>query len=1002
MKGSDIFAFIFMDTTLVFFCNLKISKYRKAVLILITKKDIKKSTAIALVLSLVGGNIIFPVTKAEAKTPKLLGDITTIVDYDISGTDKDYFDAPTDSVISLDFDNGDASYKMSNIKNVSCDWSYKGETGSYNLPYRKDASINSIITNIAPATSSKSLWVKMLEKEDGDNPLLETYRKISYLPNEKGDYIKGDMIKVTSGDYILTADGYYQYVGDGKGDYKIGIDDSSFYYNYNKGSYRQNYFYVPITNDTERFSKVNGKYVKDDNGIYTKDIVSSYHYDEDDDCYVTSDDEKKISNEKYGVLSYKDKKMDTFRDCDDDTSYENTQLYMEVTDYKYVGEGCGNYSCSDYSQVKPGAGDYEEVVENDKSYGSFSIICDNEKVEAARIFSDIAKNAKLTININYDNGKKLSFPVNMVKNDSKHVSTSSVLKTNKAVILKLADSNTIDDKKFYEKDNAIFYDTDGSSYERKYYADINSKNNLILPFDHADKRGTVIKTKIGNKTVFNMSGIELEDNYTLANPDETEYKQEIYNYTKTTKDGEKIAGKVGGKYWLSLIDTLIPYYDSVYDIAINGRPVDTNMLCNLKRKVAFNSTVNSNKVCANYISDLKDILENGVEVSTGKKMSDILAVKKTIGLAQDTYYDLNTKEKLYARPGDDTKYISGKAPAAEGTFKNNVLTVSMGALSELDKGTVYNITPQVLSTTEETAYQEGDLIRSYIKKDGTSENDVTYSDYKFGELILASIPSKPLDLKYDKDKNIFSWDTPDDEGLGNDGKTDDVIFINKYYITITDSKGDKVFKTEVDEKTKNIKLPEGTIKPGETYTFHVSAENRLGEGEENTIQYTEATPIPTTTPTAAPTVTPTAAPTVTPTATPTVTPTATPTVIPTAVPTVEPTKEPLPVPTQVPTAAPTEIPTATPTTEPTEVPTEVPTEAPTKEPVVVTEVPTVMPTTVPEKEKKQTPVPTKKPVVKKNTAPKTGDKTNIFLWSTLFVLSTGCIIFVFFKRKRNK
>ena len=40
------------------------------------------------------------------------------------------------------------------------------------------------------------------------------------------------------------------------------------------------------------------------------------------------------------------------------------------------------------------------------------------------------------------------------------------------------------------------------------------------------------------------------------------------------------------------------------------------------------------------------------------------------------------------------------------------------------------------------------------------------------------------------------------------------------------------------------------------------------------------------------------------------------------------------------------------------------------------------------------------PIIKKNASPKTGDRTNIFLWSVLFVLSAGCIVFAFLKKKK--
>jgi len=397
-----------------------------------------------------------------------------------------------------------------------------------------------------------------------------------------------------------------------------------------------------------------------------------------------------------------------------------------------------------------------------------------------------------------------------------------------------------------------------------------------------------------------------------------------------------------------------------------------------------------------------------------------------------------------------------------GKYKDGNVQFSLNSLSSLEKGTAYNILPQFyceekfIERLDDDNFAVGgdiSLVRQHIEKLNEekvkyNEEKVKYSntkitrniwtEYKYGEMVLASAPGAPTNLVFDEKTGTLSWEKPIDEGLGVENeksKIDDVVFVEKYKMDVLNALGEKVYSTIVDKDTTKTMIPVDVVSGSGMYTMRVSAINALGESAKAiftmkaattttptvtptaiptvtpTIEPTKAptptpTLVPTATPTQKPTATPTQKPTATPTqkptATPTAVPTATPTVVPTVVPTAEPTKEPTPVPTQVPTAAPTEIPTATPTTEPTEVPTEVPTEAPTKEPVVVTEVPTVMPTTVPEKEKKQTPVPTKKPVVKKNTAPKTGDKTNIFLWSALFVLSAGCIVFTFFKRKRNK
>ena len=130
---------------------------------------------------------------------------------------------------------------------------------------------------------------------------------------------------------------------------------------------------------------------------------------------------------------------------------------------------------------------------------------------------------------------------------------------------------------------------------------------------------------------------------------------------------------------------------------------------------------------------------------------------------------------------------------------------------------------------------------------------------------------------------------------------------------------------------------------------------------------TTATPKPTATPkktatpepTATPTEKPTPEPTVTPTEKPTPEPTATPTEKPTPEPTVTPTEKPTPKPTATPTVAPTEEPTPTPTITPTEEPAPTPEvtpgEEPTPTPVITTD---EEPTPTPEVTSSEEPAPT--------------------------------------------
>ena len=125
----------------------------------------------------------------------------------------------------------------------------------------------------------------------------------------------------------------------------------------------------------------------------------------------------------------------------------------------------------------------------------------------------------------------------------------------------------------------------------------------------------------------------------------------------------------------------------------------------------------------------------------------------------------------------------------------------------------------------------------------------------------------------------------------------------------------------------------------------------------------DVTPTPKETPTPTPTKKPTPTPTATPTEEPTPTPTATPTEKPTPTPTATPTEKPTPTPTATPTEKPTPTPTATPTEEPTPTPTATPTATPTVTPATATPsvTPTATPTATPTGSEEPTPTPTVTP-----------------------------------------
>ena len=178
---------------------------------------------------------------------------------------------------------------------------------------------------------------------------------------------------------------------------------------------------------------------------------------------------------------------------------------------------------------------------------------------------------------------------------------------------------------------------------------------------------------------------------------------------------------------------------------------------------------------------------------------------------------------------------------------------------------------------------------------------------------------------------------------------------------------------------------------------------------------------PTPTPTATPTEEPTPTPTATPTEEPTPTPTATPTEKPTPTPTATPTEEPTPTVTPA-TATPSVTPTATPTATPTgsEEPTPTPTVTPTATTPTTTTTSTPPVTTIKNNKTplttiKESKTPKAKAVAPKSktttildedvplsdSAPETGDTTNLFIPIFGMGISLLAIVAVLFLRRRR-
>ena len=1111
-----------------------------------TKQDFKRSTAVTLMLSMIGSMFVMPF-KAQAKTPIVVGDVTSVVNCNFGESENDEFhiEVPKDTVITLDYSDSDEKYDANHIKDVTCSWSYDGKTGSYNVPFNISDSFNSIVTNIYDGVSGDDGFLvdALFDKLDKDYltsgypKYVDEYTKSRYVTANDGGYIQGefDYVGDKKGDYSSqwnsdADESEYTYVGENQGSYAYVGNPAE--YNYvGRGSGEFDKYYTwkkidPENRYNEEWDSDTRQYIytQANDGSYMLTPIYTYVGDNNGD-YIVDDDTKSYvyvgdNNGDFAVeMKYK---QDSFYYYDEDTgksipSWQNPGKecnYIQEEHYKYVGKNMGSYMWrTKYSYVGQGNGEYtkEQYTTYSISWSYLNSLYSSKSEKAydmVRVLSDVFTNAEFTLNVNYDNNEVISYPVNVVMASNDDSSVANFWKTNSAIVVKLADSNTIDDVDFYELNNAIVCHADSKTYGKKYYVDINSEDDVVLPFNNGDDKAMLTKLKVGNDVVYNNgASLSLKDDYTIADENQTEYRQKIYKYEYVDEEGKTQKGQSGGGYWFDIGSMLMDQnmvlldgnvvnvhkytYDlgedytetSEYNKQFNaheddfeniikngmfiktipakrldgssvdsGEGVDKPSNVNAKFHIVFDtssddcdidgllksfhdyyyddysevlkdnqinevlynydstSTKVHNKItysngnireyddtwirecyssdwkvdveyidfidfdnhCYNWLKECADKYNVKIDKTrsyvpdfenaiSDESIAEHFGIQEAIGLAQDTYISTNDNKKVCARLGKSVEKVDSNGAVCGNYTKNNV-SFTVDSLSGLDKGIVYNITPQIRVNTSAhsvndyfgstssypVVYQNGDLVRD------NTQGSFTFTEYKYGEMILASVPDAPVNLSYDKDSKTLTWDKPLDEGLGVENsktrtvqsRTDDVVYLKNYKVSVKDASDAEVYSKELDKDALSLEIPADVISDIGDYNVSVSAVNVIGDSEAASIKISVApiiTPVVTATPTAIVTATPdvpTATPivTVTPTAIVTITPD---TPAPTATPTVTPTVTSTPEPTKVPTEAPTETPV------PTKAPTKVPTQAPTATPVV-TEKPTPVPTNTPE------------------------------------------------------
>ena len=390
-------------------------------------------------------------------------------------------------------------------------------------------------------------------------------------------------------------------------------------------------------------------------------------------------------------------------------------------------------------------------------------------------------------------------------------------------------------------------------------------------------------------------------------------------------------------------------------------------------------------------------------------------------------YTIDGKEAIQGKTADVTVVDDKKTTVDyENTYEpekgNLILTKTL-------EGPIELIKPGETISFEITNDSTGETFVKYLSDFTYSEEDDMYvlfirdvvGTYTIKESVIDVDGVVLASVEYTVDSQEAKEGSEASITIKKDGTT--VTSYKNYYDTI-------VTPTPVVTPTEEVTpTPEVTATPAEevTPTPEVTATPTPEVTATPTPEVTatptpKATATPTPKPTATPTPEPTATPTPKPTATPTPEPTATPTPEPTATPTSEPTATPpeevteTPGPTATPTEEETPAPEETPTGEVTATPTATPAETvetstPTETPLSVIEEDTPLatkkltdpkvPTTSKAKKKSNTTMLLDEDVPLSDSAPETGDTTNLLFPMLAMGISLLAIVAVLFLRKKR-
>lgn len=331
--------------------------------------------------------------------------------------------------------------------------------------------------------------------------------------------------------------------------------------------------------------------------------------------------------------------------------------------------------------------------------------------------------------------------------------------------------------------------------------------------------------------------------------------------------------------WYSDTRSVVTYSD-IYDgdrdhYEYNGYKSNANILYSLDYKAYDYDTLE-------YILNIAQ--QYGIEIDgaasympdytraviSDERVWDHFSIQESYDTRYRVFKNRYTDEKILGRPAAPERQGVAITSSGESVFSDregavysdHEVSIPVADAGTLDKGVAYNVTAQIMTNNLQHIgssgfigeidnvrgvdygainYRNGELIRNsaitHIKDEGWQKTTVVsamYTEYKWGEMILASHPSVVRNLAWEDKDRVLSWDRPEDEGLGVENgaaKRDEYIYLQTYTVNVYDD-GDQIVYTITfnDDRQghQSVTLPEGVVDNAHAFRFEVLSANALG------------------------------------------------------------------------------------------------------------------------------------------------------------------------------